>query len=166
MITDEPDLIKSASKVILPGVGEAGTAMKHLKQKGLDKLIVSLQQPVLGICLGLQLLCKYSEEGQTNCLGIFNATVKKFPALDIVPHMGWNNLVATRGLLFNNITHSNDVYFVHGYYAEVCDDTVATCNYIVPFSAAMQRNNFYATQFHTEKSAETGELILNNFLAL
>lgn len=166
MITDDPTLIKSANKVIFPGVGEASTAMTYLKQNGLDQLIVSLQQPVLGICLGLQLMCKSSEEGNTNCLGIFNATVKKFPALDIVPHMGWNNLVATKGPLFNHVTNANDVYFVHSYYAEVCDDTAATCNYILPFSAAMQKNNFFATQFHTEKSAETGELILNNFLSL
>lgn len=165
-ITDDPSLIKSAKKVILPGVGEASTAMAYLKQNGLDQVIVALQQPVLGICLGLQLMCKSSEEGNTKCLGIFDAIVKKFPPHDIVPHMGWNNLVETKGPLLNGITNTNDVYFVHGYYAEVCEDTVATCNYILPFSAAMQKNNFYATQFHIEKSAEIGELMLNNFLSL
>lgn len=166
MITNDPAVIKSAHKVIFPGVGEASTAMAHLKQKGLDQLIPSLQQPVLGICLGLQLMCKFSEEGNTACLGIFNSTVKKFPAHDIVPHMGWNHLTQTKGSLFNNINNAGDVYFVHSYYAEMCEDTIATCSYILPFSAAMQKNNFYATQFHTEKSAEAGELILHNFLSL
>lgn len=166
MVTNDPAVIKSAHKVIFPGVGEASTAMAHLKQKGLDQLIPSLQQPVLGICLGLQLMCKFSEEGNTACLGIFNSTVKKFPAHDIVPHMGWNNLTQTKGSLFNNKNNAGDVYFVHSYYAEMCEDTIATCSYILPFSAAMQKNNFYATQFHTEKSAEAGELILHNFLSL
>ena len=166
IITDEPSQIQSADKVIFPGVGEASTAMTYLKLNGLDQLIPSLKQPVLGICLGLQLMCKSSEEGNTKCLGIFSSIVKKFPTLDIVPHMGWNNLVETKGLLFKGITSANDVYFVHSYYAEVCEDTTATCNYILPFGAAMQKDNFFATQFHTEKSAKIGELILNNFLSL
>lgn len=166
IITDDASQIRSAEKVIFPGVGEAGTAMAYLKNKGLDQLIISLKQPVLGICLGLQLMCKSSEEGNTNCLGIFNSKVKLFPPADIVPHMGWNNLADTKGLLFNGIPAANDVYFVHSYYAEVCEDTAAVCNYILPFSAAMQKDNFFATQFHTEKSAKIGELILNNFLAL
>lgn len=166
IITDDASQIRSAEKVIFPGVGEAGTAMAYLKNNGLDQLIISLKQPVLGICLGLQLMCTSSEEGNTNCLGIFNSKVKLFPPADIVPHTGWNNLVDTKGLLFNGIPVASDVYFVHSYYAEVCEDTAAVCNYILPFSAAMQKDNFFATQFHTEKSAKTGELILNNFLAL
>ena len=166
IITDDPSEIKRANKVIFPGVGEASTAMAYLKQHQLDKLIVSLKQPVLGICLGLQLMCKSSEEGNTKCLGIFDTAVKKFPPIDIVPHMGWNNLLETSGAMFKGISQTNDVYFVHSYYAELVKDTVATCNYILPFSAAIQKDNFYATQFHTEKSAQIGEIILNNFLSL
>ncbi len=166
IITDDPSEIKRANKVIFPGVGEASTAMAYLKQHQLDKLIVSLKQPVLGICLGLQLMCKSSEEGNTKCLGIFDTVVKKFPPIDIVPHMGWNNLLKTSGAMFKGISQTNDVYFVHSYYAELVKDTVATCNYILPFSAAIQKDNFYATQFHTEKSAQIGEIILNNFLSL
>ena len=166
IITDDPSEIKRANKVIFPGVGEASTAMAYLKQHQLDKLIVSLKQPVLGICLGLQLMCKSSEEGNTRCLGIFDTVVKKFPPIDIVPHMGWNNLLETSGAMFKGISQTNDVYFVHSYYAELVKDTVATCNYILPFSAAIQKDNFYATQFHTEKSAQIGEIILNNFLSL
>ncbi len=166
IITDDPSEIKRANKVIFPGVGEASTAMAYLKQHQLDKLIVSLKQPVLGICLGLQLMCKSSEEGNTKCLGIFDTVVKKFPPIDIVPHMGWNNLLETSGAMFKGISQTNDVYFVHSYYAELVKDTVATCNYILPFSAAIQKDNFYATQFHTEKSAQIGEIILNNFLSL
>ena len=166
IITDDPSEIKRANKVIFPGVGEASTAMAYLKQHQLDQLIVSLKQPVLGICLGLQLMCKSSEEGNTRCLGIFDTVVKKFPPIDIVPHMGWNNLLKTSGAMFKGISQTNDVYFVHSYYAELVKDTVATCNYILPFSAAIQKDNFYATQFHTEKSAQIGEIILNNFLSL
>jgi len=166
IITDDPSEIKKANKVIFPGVGEASTAMAYLKQHQLDQLIVSLKQPVLGICLGLQLMCKSSEEGNTKCLGIFDTVVKKFPPIDIVPHMGWNNLLETSGAMFKGISQTNDVYFVHSYYAELVKDTVATCNYILPFSAAIQKDNFYATQFHTEKSAQIGEIILNNFLSL
>ena len=166
IITDDPSEIKRANKVIFPGVGEASTAMAYLKQHQLDQLIVSLKQPVLGICLGLQLMCKSSEEGNTKCLGIFDTAVKKFPPIDIVPHMGWNNLLKTSGAMFKGISQTNDVYFVHSYYAELVKDTVATCNYILPFSAAIQKDNFYATQFHTEKSAQIGEIILNNFLSL
>ena len=166
IITDDPSEIKRANKVIFPGVGEASTAMAYLKQHQLDQLIVSLKQPVLGICLGLQLMCKSSEEGNTKCLGIFDTVVKKLPPIDIVPHMGWNNLLKTSGAMFKGISQTNDVYFVHSYYAELVKDTVATCNYILPFSAAIQKDNFYATQFHTEKSAQIGEIILNNFLSL
>ncbi len=165
-VTDDRDEIVAADKVIFPGVGEASSAMNYLKDKGLDKTIVSLRQPVLGICLGLQLLCNYSEEGHTQCLGIFDTEVKKFPPLDIVPHMGWNNLYDPKGTLFNGFGKNDTVYFVHGYYAEICADTVATCQYILPFSAALQHENFYATQFHPEKSGNVGEKILKNFLEL
>lgn len=166
IITDIPEEIISADKVIFPGVGEASSAMEYLIEKGLDKLIVDLKQPVLGICLGLQLMCKSSEEGNTQCLGIFNSRVKKFPPMDIVPHMGWNNLTDMKGTLFTGIPATKDVYFVHSYYAEICEETTAQCDYILPFGAAMQKNNFYATQFHTEKSAAIGEQILTNFLSL
>jgi len=166
IITDDPQTIINADKVIFPGVGEAGSAMKYLRKKGLDQLIVNLKQPVLGICLGLQLLCDETEEGQTKCLGVFENKVKRFKDLDIVPHMGWNNFIDVKGQLFNNLTVEDDVYFVHGYYAELSAQTTAICDYINPFSAALEKNNFYATQFHPEKSADIGERILCNFLEL
>ena len=147
-------------------MGEASSAMKSLKQKNLDKVILSVKQPLLGICLGLQLMCDFTQEGNVKCLGIFDSQVKKFPSEDIVPHMGWNNFLSVKGDLFKNINTNTDVYYVHSYYAETGKNTTAICNYIVPFSAAMQKNNFYATQFHPEKSADTGEQILKNFLAL
>jgi glutamine amidotransferase len=166
VITDDPDEIRRADKVILPGVGEASTAMKYLRERELDKLLVSLKQPLLGICLGLQLMCDYSEEGNTDCLGIFKTTVKKFPDKDIVPHMGWNNLTKLKSKLFEGLTSNDDVYFVHSYYAELCESTIGECDYILPLSASLNRENFYATQFHPEKSAWIGEKILKNFLAL
>jgi glutamine amidotransferase len=165
-ITNDKHKIRAAEKVIFPGVGEASTAMKYLKEKNLDKLIPTLQQPVLGICLGLQLMCISSEEGNTKGLGIFDAVVKKFPPKDIVPHTGWNNSVHIQGKLFEGIQPQDDFFYVHSYYAEVCKHTSATCDYILPFSAALQNNNFYATQFHPEKSAESGEKLLKNFLTL
>ena len=166
VITDDKDLLKSARKVIFPGVGEAASAMNYLKKRGLDKTIKELTNPVLGICLGLQLMCNFSEEGDTECLGIFNTKVKKFPEKDIVPHTGWNNFTKVEGSLFKGINSYDDVYYVHSYYAEVCDETTAVCDYIVPFGAAMQKDNFHATQFHPEKSGSTGEKILKNFLEL
>ena len=166
VVTDDEKTIREAEKVIFPGVGEASSAMEYLKKHQLDKLIKSLKQPTLGICLGQQLMCRYSEEGDTTCFGIFDASVKKFPPKELVPHMGWNNLENLKGRLFNGITNEDNVYFVHSYYAELSDETIATCNYILPFSAAMQKNNFYATQFHPEKSAWVGEKILKNFLEL
>ncbi len=166
IITDDEKIIKSAEKIIFPGVGEAPSAMNYLKEKNLDSLIKSTVQPLLGICLGLQLLCKHSEEGDTKSLGIFDSVVKKFPPGEIVPHMGWNNLSNRKGRLFEEINESHDFYFVHSFYAEINDNTTAKCNYILPFSAAMQKNNFYATQFHPEKSAGVGEKILKNFLSL
>jgi len=166
IVTDDEDTILSAEKVIFPGVGEASSAMQYLKEHHLDKLITSLKQPTLGICLGQQLMCSYSEEGDTTCLGIFDAAVKKFPPEELVPHMGWNNLLDLKGDLFQGITNEDNVYFVHSYYAELSKETIATCQYILPFSAAMQKDNFYATQFHPEKSAWVGEKILKNFLEL
>lgn len=166
MVTDDEETIRKAEKVIFPGVGEASSAMQYLKEHKLDKLIKSLKQPTLGICLGQQLMCSYSEEGDTTCLGIFDAKVKKFPPEELVPHMGWNNLENLKGPLLNGISEHDNVYFVHSYYAELSQETIATCNYILPFGAAMQKNNFYATQFHPEKSAAVGERILKNFLEL
>ncbi|MDH5476601.1 MAG: imidazole glycerol phosphate synthase subunit HisH [Cyclobacteriaceae bacterium] len=166
VITDDPETILAADKVIFPGVGEASTAMKYLIQKKLDKIIVAIEKPILGICLGLHLMCEHSEEGDTKCLGIFNTKVKKFPQTDKVPHMGWNNFDVVGGKIFKDVSIDDDVYYVHGYYAEVNNQTVATCNYITPFSTGMQKNNFYATQFHPEKSAGIGEKILKNFLEL
>ncbi len=169
-VTDNHQIIRNAEKVIFPGVGEANTAMQYLKEKGLDKVIVSLQQPVLGICLGLQLLCTSSEENNTRCLDVFKGvSVKKFPPQNIVPHIGWNTIENLKSDIFQDIvTHSQeceaDFYFVHSYYASLSHYTTATCNYILPFSAAMQHNNFYATQFHPEKSAVLGEKVLSNFL--
>ncbi len=166
MITDNPSELLSADKVIFPGVGEASSAIHYLKERGLDKTILELKQPVLGICLGLQLMCLSSEEGDTKCLGIFDADVRLFPPVDKIPHIGWNNCLTLKGNLFKGISVDDDLYYVHSYYAEISSSTIATCDYILPFSAAMQKENYYATQFHPEKSAETGEKILKNFLEL
>ncbi len=166
VITDNESEILNAEKVIIPGVGEAGSAMHYLKEKGLDSLICSLEQPVLGICLGLQLMCLFSEEANTNCMGIFDTIVRKFPPKDKVPHMGWNNFSSLKGDIFDGITTDDDVYYVHSYYAEISSCTIATCDYIIPFSAALHYTNFYATQFHPEKSATAGAVILKNFLEL
>ncbi len=166
MVTDRESDIRNADKVIFPGVGEASSAMRYLKQKGMDLLIKSLRQPVLGICLGQQLMCSFSEEGNVSGLDIFNARVRKFPPLEIVPHMGWNNIMHNASGLFAGIKESEDFYFVHSYYCEIAQDTISTCDYILPFSAAMQKDNFYAVQFHPEKSAETGAKLLINFLRL
>lgn len=166
LVTDNPDEIRKADKVIFPGVGEASSAMKYLKAHELDKLIYSLKQPLLGICLGQQLLCSYSEEGNTPCLGVFDAAVKKFPATEIIPHMGWNNLQNIKTPIFQGVSENDNVYFVHSYYAEINAHTTSVCDYILPFSASMQKDNFYAMQFHPEKSAGVGEIILRNFLAL
>jgi glutamine amidotransferase len=166
VVTDDIALLRNADKVIFPGVGEASSAMQYLKEKGLDQVIVQLKQPVLGICLGMQLMCKFSEEGDTKGLGIFDAKVLQFPPTDLVPQMGWNNFTSVKGKLFENIQLEDDCYFVHGYYAEICAETIAVTDYILPFSAALQKNNFYATQFHPEKSAKIGLQILQNFLNL
>lgn len=166
VITDDPDELAKADKVIFPGVGEAGSAMKYLRERSLDKTLLSLKQPVLGICLGMQLLCRSTEEADTKCLGVFDADVRLFPPVDKIPHMGWNNFLSLRGSLYKGISIDDDVYYVHSYYPEISSCTSATCDYILPFSASMQYENFYATQYHPEKSADTGEKILLNFLQL
>ena len=166
LVTDSEEELINADKVIIPGVGEARSTMKYLREKKLDHLIISLKQPVLGICLGLHLMCSFSDEGATKCLGIFDAQVKKFPPFEKVPHMGWNNFSALKGALFRNVRADDDVYYVHSYYAEITDYTMAICDYVLPFSAAMHKENFYAVQFHPEKSADTGVKILKNFLEL
>ncbi|HZK92617.1 MAG TPA: imidazole glycerol phosphate synthase subunit HisH [Prolixibacteraceae bacterium] len=171
-ITADPDEIRSADRVIFPGVGEASTTMSYLKLHKLDILIRDLRQPVLGVCLGLQLMCAHSEEGDTTCLGIFPEEVKKFilPQDDMtpfkVPHMGWNSVSGLKTPLFDHISEADYFYFVHSFYATTGADTAATCDYMVPFSAALQRDNFYATQFHPEKSGKTGAKILENFINL
>lgn len=169
-ITDDADMIRSADKVVFPGVGEATSTMEYLRQHGLDKLILSLRQPLLGICLGMQLMCRHSEEGNTDCLGIFDEDVKLFVPqshTDKVPHMGWNEIEDLKGSLFHEEVNAGEfVYFVHSYFVPVNPFTVATANYIVPFSAAMEKDNFFATQFHPEKSGSTGEKILKNFLEI
>ena len=167
VITADPQLIRDADKVIFPGVGEAATTMSFLREHGLDQLICSLKQPVLGICLGMQLMCRHSEEGDTECLGIFDAEVKRFVNQrheDKVPHMGWNTLFNLKSTLFDGVAENAYVYFVHSYYVPVGDYTIATTDYIQPFSAAIHKDNFYATQFHPEKSGSIGERILKNFL--
>jgi imidazole glycerol-phosphate synthase subunit HisH len=166
-ITDDIKKIINADKVIFPGVGEASSAMKYLKKNGLDSVIKNLKQPTLGICLGMQLMCKHSEENDTDCIGIFDATIKLFPPKEKVPHMGWNNLLNTKGPLFDDAKNQGeDVYFVHSYYAEISKYTSASCDYIFEFSAALQKDNFYAVQFHPEKSAAFGASIIKKFLAL
>lgn len=166
LITADPSIIKKADKVIFPGVGEAKSAMQYLSNNGLSKVIKDINQPFLGICLGMQIMCEHSEEGDTKCLGIFDVEVKRFPAEGIVPHIGWNNCTNLEFPLFNKITHTDDFYFVHSYYAEVSKYSSAQCNYILPFSAALQKDNYYGTQFHPEKSGNPGNQILKSFLEI
>jgi imidazole glycerol-phosphate synthase subunit HisH len=167
VVTDDADTIRNADKVIFPGVGHAQSAMQYLKERQLDKLIVSLQRPVLGICLGLQLMCTHSEEGDTDCLNIFDAEVKLFSSPQLkVPQIGWNNIYNYNSVLFDGLDEQAFVYTVHSYYAALSDNTTATTDYIIPFSAALQKNNFYAVQFHPEKSGTIGETILKNFIQL
>ena len=165
-ITDNFDKIKAADKVIFPGVGEASSAMAYLREKGLDNVIKNLTQPTLGICLGQQLMCEFSEEGNTECLGIFPVQVKKFPPLELVPQMGWNTIYDLKTKLFESVPENVDVYYVHSFYCELSEFTSAKTDYISEFSASLQKDNFYATQFHPEKSAAIGEQILKNFLSL
>ncbi|MDF2834289.1 imidazole glycerol phosphate synthase subunit HisH [Chryseobacterium indoltheticum] len=166
IITDDFALIRKADKVIFPGVGEASSTMKILKEKGLDQLIPTLKQPVLGICLGMQLMCKNNEEGNTVGMGIFDCKVKKFPQLDLVPHMGWNTVSDLKSPLFSEISEEDDLYFVHSFYCELSENTTSVCDYILPFSASLQKDNFFATQFHPEKSGKVGNKILENFLKI
>jgi glutamine amidotransferase len=167
LITDNPEEIQKADKVIFPGVGEASTTMNYLRERKLDQVIVQLKQPLLGVCLGMQLMCRHSEENNTECLGIFEEPVKRFiPERDYkVPHMGWNNLTLSNGWLDREL-ENKFAYFVHSYYVPVNEFTSAITEYITPFSSAMHKDNFYAVQFHPEKSAATGELVLKSFLKL
>jgi len=162
IVTDDPELLRGADRVLFPGVGEAGTAMAQLRKTGLDELIPALKQPFLGICLGLQLLCRRSEEADTEGLGVFDLDVRRFRE-GKVPHMGWN-LVQSGSRCWYDATDGDYAYFVHGYYAAVGPDTVARCDYHTPFSAALRKRNFWAVQFHPEKSAQFGERVLQGFL--
>lgn len=166
IVSDDKKTIATADKVIFPGVGEAGSAMKYLKEKELDVVIKNLKQPVLGICIGLQLMCKHSEEGNADCVGIFEEHITKFPPNEKVPHMGWNSISGLKDPLFNNIDEHSFVYFVHSYYAPISPYTIATSNYMFDFSAGLRKDNFYAFQFHLEKSGPIGEKIMKNFLDL
>ena len=168
-VTDAIEEIKTADKVIFPGVGEASTAMQYLKERKLDELIKNLKQPVLGICLGMQLMCAHSTENDTVCLGIFEEQVKHFETTDPsikVPQIGWNTITALKTPLFKGVTENSYAYFVHGYYAAKGQHTIATTNYIQDYSSALHRDNFYGVQFHPEKSALVGEQIIQNFLSL
>lgn len=168
-VTDDPAKLMSSDKVIFPGVGEASTAMAYLKDRNLDQLIVSLKQPVLGICLGMQLMCQYSAENDTKCLGIFEEQVLAFKPDQMnlkVPQIGWNTINHLKTELFNEVTENSFTYFVHGFYAGIGVDTIATTNYIQDYSSALHKNNFFGVQFHPEKSAAVGEQIIQNFLAL
>ncbi|MCL3778826.1 imidazole glycerol phosphate synthase subunit HisH [Prolixibacteraceae bacterium JC049] len=171
-ITSDPDKIKAADRVIFPGVGEASSTMNYLKVTGLDQLIKELKQPVLGICLGMQLMCRHSEEGDVDCLGIFDVPVKRFDASKAkeqslkVPHMGWNRILDLKTDLFKEVKEQDYVYFVHSYYVPASEFAAATCHYVQPYSAALHYKNFYATQFHPEKSGDVGEQILKNFINL
>lgn len=171
-VTADHDEIRNADRVIFPGVGEASTTMAYLRRHHLDKLIVDLRQPVLGICLGLQLMCRHSEEGDTQCLGIFEESVRKFvlqpgllPSMKI-PHMGWNTINGLKSDLFDPTIEGEYCYFVHSFYAATGINTAAVCSYPEPFSAALQKNNFFAVQFHPEKSGAVGSKIIENFLKL
>ena len=173
LLTDDETEICSADKVIFPGVGEASTAMAYLRQRGLDKLIPLLKQPVLGTCVGMQLMCRYSEENDTTCMGIFDIDVRRFPSRRgdgepgfKVPHTGWNNIHSLQGPLTAGLPENAYVYFVHSYAADVCPETTAICDYVRPFSAMLHRDNFYAVQFHAEISGNVGQQILENFLKL
>jgi glutamine amidotransferase len=167
-LTDDEEEIKNADKVIFPGVGEASTAMAYLKEKGLDTLIKGLKQPVLATCIGMQLLCKHSEEGNTDCIGVFDVEVKKFQSKDLkIPHVGWNSITPKgENPLMQGLKEEEFVYFVHSFYAPVNAHTTAICEYVQPFSAMLHKDNFYAAQFHAEISGKAGEQILKNFLAL
>jgi imidazole glycerol-phosphate synthase subunit HisH len=164
-VTDNIDKIRSSDKVIFPGVGEAGSAMRSLKENNLDKVIKDLKQPVLGICVGMQLLCEHSEENDTDCIGVVPVQIKKFHSRDLkVPQIGWNKIYNLKSPLFDAVPDQSFIYNVHSYYAENSPYTIASCNYGTEYAAAIQKDNFYGVQFHTEKSAEVGEAILKNFI--
>ncbi|OJY95563.1 MAG: imidazole glycerol phosphate synthase, glutamine amidotransferase subunit [Sphingobacteriales bacterium 40-81] len=171
-VTDDVAEIQQADKVIFPGVGEASSAMRYLKERGLDVVIKNLKQPVLGICLGMQLMCRFSEENDVDCLNIFDEDVKYFgKAANVdnrlkIPQIGWNNIYDLKSPLFDNVPHNSYTYFVHSYYAALGEHTIATTNYVIPYSSALHKDNFYGTQFHPEKSAGVGEQILKNFAQL
>lgn len=167
LLTDDEEQLHSADRVIFPGQGNAKTTMTYLREHHLDKMIKSLRQPVLGICVGQQLLCRHSEEGDVDCIGVFDADVRRFVPTqhdEKVPAMGWNALCDLSSPLFKGIAEGDYVYFVHSYYAGICDDTIAKADYILPYSAALHKDNFWATQFHPEKSGRVGEKLLENFL--
>jgi glutamine amidotransferase len=166
LVTDDPELIRSADRVIFPGVGEASSAMAYLQEKGLEKLIPSLKQPVLGICLGMQLMCSFSEENNTPCMGIFPATVRQFEGNTglKVPQIGWNEICQLQSPLFDKVPEATYVYFVHGYYVPLNENTIAVAGYGLPYSAAIRKDNFMAVQFHPEKSGDAGEQMLRNFI--
>jgi glutamine amidotransferase len=167
IVTDDATQLQNADKVIFPGVGNAGAAMSSLKEKNLHLLIPQLKQPVLGICVGMQLLCEHSEESDTACLGIVKANVKRFVSQQLkVPQMGWNSIYNYNTVLLSGLKENEFVYYVHSYFVELCNATVATTDYVLPYSAIIQQNNFYGVQFHTEKSAQVGDKILSNFLSL
>lgn len=168
LVTDDHTLIRSARRVIFPGVGEASSAMKYLRERGLDQVLVSLTQPVLGICLGMQLMCRYSAENDTECLGIFDEDVKRFPADSglKIPQIGWNQVRDTASVLFHNIPDGSYFYFVHSFYAAYGEHTIGTTDYGLDYSAALCRDNFYGVQFHPEKSAVAGEQLLKNFIQI
>ncbi|MDQ3042244.1 MAG: imidazole glycerol phosphate synthase subunit HisH [Acidobacteriota bacterium] len=167
ILTDDAEVLKSADKVIFPGVGEASSAMNYLRERRLDAVVKSLRQPVLGICLGMQLLCESSDENDTECLGILPYRVRKFTSDTLkIPQMGWNNIFDLQSGLFAGIDENSYVYFVHSYYVESGNETIATCDYEVKFSAAIRHENFYAVQFHAEKSGAAGAKILENFLKI
>ncbi|ULQ53598.1 imidazole glycerol phosphate synthase subunit HisH [Flavihumibacter fluvii] len=168
-VTDDHAILQNADKVIFPGVGEASSAMRYLREKGLDVILKNLQQPVLGICLGMQLMCTWSEENDTTCLGIFDEPVKQFRPTNRnlkVPQIGWNTISSLQSPLFDKIPEDSYCYFVHGYYAALGNQTIAVTDYVQPYSSALQHKNFYGVQFHPEKSAKVGEQILRNFLAI
>ena len=166
VITDNAEYLSTADKIIFPGVGEASSAMQYLKAHHLDNLIRDLKQPILGICLGMQLLCRFSEENNTNCLGIFDLNVKKFSSPLKIPQIGWNSIDNLSSELFKGIDNDEYVYFVHSYYAEIGKNTIATTDYGITYSSALHKNNFYATQFHPEKSGIVGAKIIENFINL
>lgn len=169
VLTDDSATLKAADRVLFPGQGEASTAMAYLKERGLDKVIKSLRQPVLGICIGQQLLCRHSEEGDVDCIGIFDADVRKFKPTrheEKVPVMGWNSLYDLNDGLFKGLDEGEHVYFIHSYYVPLCENTIAKADYIHPYSAALRKDNFFTTQFHPEKSGDVGETIIRNFLEM